>query len=68
MADSPNILGFWHESYVVHPYEYEAFYRNVPTVGLGRAGSLVPLKGRATTAAARLREARSKAAPLAQTQ
>lgn len=68
MKDSPNVLGFWHESFVVHPYEYEAFYRNVPTVGLGRAGSLVPLTGRATTAAARLREARSKAAPLAPTQ
>ena len=68
MKESPNVLGFWRESYVVHPCQYEAFYRNVPTVGLGRAGSLVPLQGRATTAAARLREARSKTASLAQTQ
>lgn len=65
MKDSPNTLGFWHESYVVHPYEYEAFYRNVPVVGLGQAGALIPLKGRATTAAARLREARAKGASAA---
>ncbi|MDX1438035.1 MAG: DUF4188 domain-containing protein [Anaerolineales bacterium] len=62
MKDHPDIIGFWHESFVVQPYQYEAFYRNVPAVGLGRAGSLLPLKGRATTAAARLREARTEAA------
>lgn len=61
MKDHPNVLGFWHESYVIQPYQYEAFYRNVPTVGLGKAGSLTPLTGRATTAAARLRDARTKA-------
>ena len=65
MKDHPNVLGFWHESYVVQPYQYEAFYRNVPTVGLGHAGTLVPLKGRATTSAARLREERIKAADVA---
>ena len=62
IKDYPDIIGFWHESYVVQPYQYEAFYRNVPAVGLGRAGTLVPLKGRATTAAARLRDARLEAA------
>jgi len=59
MKESPNVLGFWHESYVVQPDQFEAFYRNVPAVGLGQAGTLVPLEGRATTAAARLRAART---------
>lgn len=67
MKDSPKVLGFWHESYVIQPHQYEAFYRNVPTVGLGQAGTLVPLQGRATTAAARLRETRRKTAPLTST-
>jgi hypothetical protein len=62
MKDHPNVLGFWHESYVVQPDQYEAFYRNVPTVGLGKVGKLTPLTGRATTAAARLRETRTKTA------
>ena len=58
MKDHPDIIGFWHESYVVQPYQYESFYRNVPTMGLGKAGKLTPIKGRMSTAAARLREAR----------
>lgn len=62
MKESPGVLGFWHESIVVQPDQYEAFYRNVPSVGLGRAATLVPLEGRATTSAARLREARAKGA------
>ena len=58
MKDHPNLLGFWHESYVVT--QYESFYRNVPTVGLGRAGDLIPLKGGMKTGAAHLREARAQ--------
>lgn len=60
MQEHPDLLGFWHESYVVS--QYESFYRNVPEVGLGRAGNLVPLKGGMKTGAARLREARDKKA------
>lgn len=62
MKDYPDIIGFWHESYVVQPYQYESFYRNVPTVGLGRAGELLPVKGGMKTAAARLRESRAEVA------
>lgn len=62
MKDHPAIIGFWHESYVVRPQQYESFYRNVPAVGLGRAGQLTPIKGGMSTAAARLRESRSQAA------
>ena len=62
MKDDPDMIGFWHESYVVQPYQYESFYRNVPTVGLGKAGQLNPLQGRMSTGAARLRESRSQIA------
>ena len=62
MKDDPDMIGFWHESYIVQPYQYESFYRNVPSVGLGKAGQLNPLQGRMTTGAARLREARSQIA------
>lgn len=62
MKEHPDIIGFWHESYVVQPYQYESFYHNVPTVGMGRAGKLLPLTGRMSTGAARLREARSQLA------
>lgn len=62
MTDHPDVMSFWHESYVVQPYQYESFYRNVPAVGLGRAGNLVPIKGGMSTAAARLRKSRSQTA------
>ena len=60
MKDHPDIIGFWHESFVVQPYQYESFYRNVPTVGLGGAGELIPLRGGMKTGAKRLREARTQ--------
>ena len=62
MKKHPDLLGFWHESYVVQPHQYETFYHNVPPVGLGRAGNLTAITGRMSTSAARLREARTKAA------
>lgn len=58
MKEHPDLLGFWHESYIVS--QYESFYRNVPAVGLGRASTLVPLRGGMKKRAARLREARSQ--------
>lgn len=61
MKKHPDLLGFWHESYVVHPNEYESFYHNVPAVGLGRAGTVLPIRGRASTAAQRLRADRAAA-------
>ena len=62
MKEHPDVMGFWHESYVVQAYQYESFYRNVPVVGLGRVGKLVPIKGGMSTSAARLRESRSQTA------
>ena len=60
MKEHPDLVGFWHESYVVT--QHESFYRNVPAVGLGKAGTLVPMRGGMTSSAARLRAARANAA------
>jgi len=51
--------GIWHETYLVRAGEYEAFYGNMRTFGLGKAGTLMPASasdsarerlGKATTA------------------
>lgn len=60
MKKHPDLLGFWHESFVVS--QYESFYRNVPAVGLGKAATLVPMRGGIASSAARLRAARADAA------
>ena len=36
-------VGVWHEAYLVRAGEYEAVYGNMPPVGLGKAGRLVPI-------------------------
>lgn len=36
-------LGFWAELYVVKDGSFETFYRNVPPIGLGEHGTLVPM-------------------------
>lgn len=37
-------VGIWHETYVVRPGTYENIYVNMPTFGLGKAGSLIEAK------------------------
>ena len=37
-------LGFWAELYVVEDGNFETFYRDVPPVGLGEHGRLVPMR------------------------
>lgn len=44
--------GIWHETFLVRAGEYEAIYNNMPPLGLGKAGRLVPL---AESSTARLR-------------
>jgi len=48
-------VGIWHETYVVRPGGYEAFYNNMPPFGLARATRIVPISGRREHAADRLR-------------
>lgn len=47
-------VGLWHETYLVRAGEYETVYTNMPPIGLGNAGRLVPATGRRNTAAGRL--------------
>lgn len=47
-------VGFFHESYLVNPGQYEAVYGNMPVFGLAAATSHVPAKGRLDTARRRL--------------
>lgn len=48
-------VGIWHETYLVKPGSYEAFYNNMPPFGLGAAGEIVPAKGHRKEARARLK-------------
>ena len=41
-------VGIWHETYLVGEGRHESVYVNMPPFGLGRAGQLVPAKGRQT--------------------
>ena len=50
--------GIWHETFLVRAGEYEAIYTNMPTFGLGKAASAVPI---AEASAARGRLKRAKA-------
>jgi hypothetical protein len=47
-------VGIWHETFLVRAGEYEAVYNNMPPVGLGRVGELIPASGRHETAGGRL--------------
>ncbi|THD78272.1 MAG: DUF4188 domain-containing protein [Phenylobacterium sp.] len=38
-------VGIWHETYLIAPGRYEAFYNNMPPFGLGAAGRLVDAVG-----------------------
>jgi hypothetical protein len=46
--------GIWHETFLVRAGEYEAVYNNMPAMGLGKAGRVVPI-GEASTARLRIR-------------
>jgi hypothetical protein len=47
-------VGIWHETFKVRAGEYEAIYGNMPTFGLAKATSLVPVGKKAQAAAARI--------------
>ena len=46
-------VGIWHETYLVKQGQYEAIYGDMPKMGLGVAGSLIPATGNAKTAQGR---------------
>jgi hypothetical protein len=47
-------VGIWHETFKVRAGEYEAIYANMPTFGLAKASSVVPVGKKAQAAAARI--------------
>jgi hypothetical protein len=47
-------VGIWHETYRVHPGNYESVYVNMPKFGVGKAGELVEASGRREHAEGRL--------------
>lgn len=54
IGSSGTDVGIWHETYRISPGQYEAFYRNVPPRGLGKAGRLMPVGGRGESARERM--------------
>jgi hypothetical protein len=46
-------VGIWHETYLVSAGSYDSVYNNMPPLGLGAAGRLVPAAGRKASAAGR---------------
>lgn len=47
-------VGIWHETYKVRAGEYECIYGNMPDIGLGLAGKLVPATGSRKSAQGRM--------------
>lgn len=47
-------VGIWHETYRVGPGDYESVYVNMMPFGLGKAGALLPAKGKRERAEDRL--------------
>ncbi len=47
-------VGIWHETFRVHPGDYEGVYVNMPAFGVGKAGRLLPANGPRERAAGRL--------------
>jgi Monooxygenase af470-like len=51
---SDGTVGFWHETYLVQPEDYEVVYVNMPVWGLAQATEQVPAVGQRETARRRL--------------
>ena len=47
-------VGIWHETYRVHPGDYENVYLNMPAFGLGKAAGVTEALGHRVAAAGRL--------------
>lgn len=53
-AAGNHAVGVWHETYLVRAGEYESIYRDMPSWGLGNAGTIADAIGRARSAKGRL--------------
>jgi hypothetical protein len=54
MVGTGGDVGIWHETYKVHPGDYEAAYVNMMPFGLGKAGSLIEATGKRERAEGRM--------------
>lgn len=54
VAASRGDVGIWHETYRIHPGDYETIYSGMPPIGLGKAGRLVPASGARDAARGRM--------------
>lgn len=52
---SNGAVGIWHATYHIKPGQYENIYFNMPTFGLGRAGTLLPSTGHRQSARGRMK-------------
>lgn len=48
-------VGIWHETYIIHPGNYEAVYGNMPLFGLAKAGKIQSIHSDLQTAKQRMR-------------
>ncbi len=48
-------VGIWHETYIIHPGEYENVYVNMPKFGLGNAGKLLSVTEKYDAAHSRMK-------------
>lgn len=55
-------VGIWHETYLVPAGAHESVYNNMPPIGLGAVGNLVPAAGRKARAADRVAPTSGEAA------
>jgi len=60
-AAASGAVGIWHETYVIGSGNYENIYVNMPSFGLGRAGSVYAATGPMHSARERLRGAAAHA-------
>jgi hypothetical protein len=54
VGNSRGDVGIWHETFVIQPGHYEAFYSGMPPIGLGKVGKLVPAIGNREAARSRM--------------
>lgn len=47
-------VGIWHETYRIGPGQWETLYANMPSFGLGRATTVIPVAAHATTSRQRM--------------
>ncbi len=53
-------VGIWHETYVIHPGNYESIYSNMPKFGLAKVAKHISASGKLKTAKSRMEKDKSE--------